>query len=162
MKRKILIVLLCFFGLGVFAENTLEIVKLSQSEQSELISSFTKFKFRNDSIFVYDYTDRLVSKNALAQVRVLLFSEGENHETGIDEVQSDGAVLKVFPNPAIYQIRVENYEPVQSISVYALNGQSLAVETAVNENQATVNVSSLTEGSYILLVNQTAVKFIKK
>lgn len=157
----LLFVLLCFFGLAVSAENVLQIVKLSPEEQMEQISSFAKLKFRNDTMFIYDHSGQIVSQNALANVRVMLFSEGENSESGINEVQED-TFLKVFPNPATYQISVENYEPVQSLRVYSLNGQAIMTENMINGTTATIDVSPLAEGSYILLVNQTAVKFIKK
>ena len=162
MKKIILYVLLCCFGLSVSAENTLEIVKLSPQEQTEYISSFAKFKFKADSIFVYDFSNQLVSQNALANVHVLLFTDDQDITSDIDNVQEGKPVLKVFPNPATYQIKVENYEPIQAMRIYSSNGQIMMTASAQNETTATIDLSSLAEGSYLLLVNQTIVKFIKK
>ena len=164
--KKSLLLAICFLVLADIcpARNVLTVRKLSSKEQLEYLAQFAKIKFRNDSMFIFNTANEIISQNALVNVQVMIFNEDEEEPvpSSIDDVTTDALRLSVFPNPATYSIRVENYEALQNISVYSLTGEPVVVESTIDDTRATVNVSSLEAGTYIMLINQTAVKFIKQ
>ena len=172
--KKLFIICVCWF-VGVTSAGTpfaqskaitpiLKIYQLSPSEQIEWLSQYTKIIFRNDSIFIYDSDEELISRKPLSEVRVLVFEDtGDDKPTPTDIERNDSELtLKCYPNPATHSVRVSNYEPIQSIRVYSISGQPMPVGIAINGSTAQINVSSLMTGQYIILVNQTAVKLIKQ
>ncbi len=143
----------------------LKVYKLSQNEQIEWLSLYSKIVFRNDSIIIYNSNRDIILQKPLNEVRVLVFEDVENGTPTPSDVEQEtfsDYTLKFYPNPATYSVRVTNYEPIQSIQVYSLSGQLMTVGVAIDGSTAQVNVSSLTTGQYIILVNQTAVKLIKQ
>ncbi len=164
--KKSLLLAICFLFLAEIcpARNVLTVRKLSSKEQLEYLAQFAKIKFRNDSMFIFNTANEVISQNALENVQVLVFNEDEEEPvpSSIDDISTDAFRLSVFPNPATYSIRVENYESLKNIAVYSLTGEQVAVESVIDDIRATINVSALETGTYILLINQTAVKFIKQ
>ena len=156
--------ILCFFSFShICKAEKLEVVALNPQQQVEYLSSFTKIKFRNDSIFIYGKTNEIVSQTALTNIRVLVFNENEEPiGTAIDNSSKKESQVLIFPNPTTYSLKVENYEPIHTIMVFSLTGDQFAVDWNRDGSDATVDVSSLAAGSYLLLINQTVVKFIKQ
>ncbi len=67
---------------------------------------------------------------------------------------------KIYPNPANNTLNIVNYTVgIEKINIYNLNGQ-LALNKEVNNNQKTINISSLESGIYIvdILSKNTSVK----
>lgn len=81
---------------------------------------------------------------------------------GVDDVVAKAAALKVYPNPATDIVNVEAAEEITSIAVFNLAGAQLNAQADINGNAATVNVSDLAAGSYIIKVNKQAAQLIKK
>lgn len=79
-----------------------------------------------------------------------------------DVVANVAAALKVYPNPATDVVNVEAGEDITSIAVFNLAGAQLNAQVDINGNAATVNVSDLAAGSYIIKVNKQAAQLIKK
>jgi hypothetical protein len=72
----------------------------------------------------------------------------------------------VYPNPAQSTLYLENLKDVKSISVYSLTGQKLLTQKKATTN-ATINVSNLSSGVYMLSVESnsgstTMKKFVKE
>lgn len=81
---------------------------------------------------------------------------------GVNDIVAGAAALKVYPNPATDVVNVEAAEEITSIAVYNLAGAQLNAQADINGNAATVNVSDLAAGSYIIKVNKQAAQLIKK
>ena len=75
--------------------------------------------------------------------------------TSIEEV---GEVsVYVFPNPVSNTLNIQGVDDTASLSVYSLSGKRL-----LKEQGTEIDVTSLTQGTYILRINNNYVKFIKK
>lgn len=82
--------------------------------------------------------------------------------SGMNDIAAGAAALKVYPNPAADVVNVEAAEEITSIAVFNLAGAQLNAQADINGNAATVNVSDLAAGSYIIKVNKQAAQLIKK
>ncbi len=80
---------------------------------------------------------------------------------GVDEARL--AKLQVYPNPTTGRITIDNEKSkINTIQVYDVIGRLLIERTNVGETKATLDLSSLAKGSYILKVDGKIAKVIKQ
>jgi hypothetical protein len=68
--------------------------------------------------------------------------------TGVEEIISSD--VNVFPNPTLDNLNITIEENIEQLSIYSINGR--LVKT-INENVKSINVSDLSEGMYVLVIN---------
>ena len=88
-------------------------------------------------------------------IQTLLFGIIADVPTSIDE--SGEAKVYAYPNPVVNTLNVLGVSDTEPLFVYDLSGKCLMTETGNK-----VEVSNLTNGTYILKVNNQCIKFIKK
>lgn len=88
-------------------------------------------------------------------IQILLFGIIADVPTSIDE--SGEAKVYAYPNPVVNTLNVLGVSDTEPLFVYDLSGKFLMAETGNK-----VEVSNLTNGTYILKVNNQCIKFIKK
>ena len=71
---------------------------------------------------------------------------------GIGEVS-----VYIFPNPVSNTLNIMGVDESASLAVYNLSGKCV-----IKDKGNTIDVSSLSQGTYILQINEQYVKFIKK
>lgn len=79
-----------------------------------------------------------------------------------DVVAGKDVTLSVYPNPATDIVTVKAGEEINQLAIYSLTGAQMGVDAQVNGGEATLNVSALQNGAYIINVNGKSVKLIKK
>lgn len=156
MKRKTLLISLLIVAIAAMAETALIIKPLTGDEQANALAQIGYVKVTQDSIFVFSHGDILLSKAAIKDIRHIRYGE-PNLPTGIDNVQS--ATCHVYPNPTQEKLVIENAEG-EKVYIFDINGRLLQTANLQNGN-ATLNVSSLPIGEYLLHLNTQTVKFIK-
>ena len=108
------------------------------------------------SLFIYSHSDLQLDKNAIKDVRHIRY--GELAEiTSIEDVQV--SACRIYPNPTQDKLVIENAEG-EKVYIFDINGRLLQTANLQNGN-ATLNVSPLPQGEYLLLLNTQTVKFIK-
>lgn len=88
-------------------------------------------------------------------IQTLLFGTMQDVPTSIDE--SGEVKVYAYPNPVVNTLNVLGVSETEPLFVYDLSGKCLMTETGNK-----VEVSNLTNGTYILKVNNQCIKFIKK
>ena len=81
--------------------------------------------------------------------------------TFTDIEQVGAAVFSAYPNPTDGMVTVTGLTPGATISIYSAFGALVATHTAYGE-EATIDLSSLASGTYILNVNEKTLKVIRK
>ena len=100
---------------------------------------------------------------ALTEAKTALVITGATDESGIESATRDTAdALKIYPNPATDAVTVVAGEQINNIAIYNLAGALIATPTSVSGTSATVSVSDLPAGAYIVRVNGIATRLIKK
>lgn len=134
------------------------IERLTGQDITVALAKVGKLTFSNDSVYLVAHEGTILGKEAKSQTRKIVFG-GINTPSATPQV-SDGDI-RVFPNPAADLIIVNGIETGTTIRIYANDGKLLETTTA-ETGTATLQVSHLAQGTYLLQVNTQIVKFIKQ
>ena len=158
MKRFFLIVGL-FGSLLACAQSNLVIVPLSDAERTYAIQQIGKIRFEDRSACLYDKQGELLGCTPTREIRKIVFCDKPDSPT--DFGNSVTSAIEVYPNPTQSQLIVQGIEAQQVVRVFSMQGQ-LLITAVADVHTATVNVSGLQTGSYLLQVGAEIVKFIKQ
>ena len=81
--------------------------------------------------------------------------------SAVEKVESSSIDLSVFPNPVVSILTLDGLKDATAVYVSTLEGATV-IHTTLSPDNTTLNVSGLAAGVYLLQVNNTTVKFIKK
>ena len=71
--------------------------------------------------------------------------------------------MAIYPSPALTTITIESAEPLGTISIYDVSGALvMQTESFCDQNVATVDVSQLANGYYIVKIAQETRMIIKQ
>ena len=157
MRQKILLIPLLFAAIVAKAETSLIVQPLSSDEQAQALSTIGYVKVTPDSLFVYSHSDLLLGKNAIKDIRHIRYGE-PNHPTSIDDVNN--TTCRIYPNPTQDMLIIDNSDADKAL-IFDLNGHLLQT-TSLFDEKATIDVTSLPQGEYIILLNTQTFKFIKQ
>ena len=79
----------------------------------------------------------------------------------LERVESSQLDLSVFPNPVVSTLSLGGLQDATVVYVRSIEGATI-ISTTLSPYNATLDVSGLKTGVYLLQVNNTTVKFIKK
>lgn len=77
---------------------------------------------------------------------------------GLDDIEINS--FKVYPNPALDVIRIENAKPNSTYQIYSVNGE-IVLSGQLNL-QGIIDLKMLPSGNYFLQMDKQTTKFIKK
>lgn len=80
--------------------------------------------------------------------------------TGIEE--STATAVLIYPNPTDGPVTIESEETIQTIQVYDMNGRIILNMNNLNTNKETISLSEQANGIYILKVNNTTYRIVRK
>ena len=158
MKQKILLFPLLFVAIAAIAETSLIVQPLSGYEQAQALSTIGYVKVTSDSLFVYSHSDMLLGKNAIKDIRSIRYGEKSEIPTSIDDVNA--TTCRIYPNPTQDVLIIDNSDADKAL-IFDLNGRLLQTTPLYGE-KATINVTALPKGEYLLLLNTQTFKFIKQ
>ena len=155
MKLKTLLTILAVaFASCLFAEEVENMVAVS-ADGSKITYALADIK-RIEVNATYNSGEMTVvktNKESQGGYTKLLFAHEEPTSIdGIGEVS-----VYVFPNPVSNTLNIMGVNESASLAVYNLSGKCI-----IKDKGNTIDVSSLSQGTYILQINEQYVKFIKK
>lgn len=139
------------FSAAVNAE-TLITISSDGSQASYELATVQRIVFATDGAQSSMTVQRKNSASDITDVRCIIFGTTTELSESIGEV-----MLYIYPNPVQDMLQIHGIDVASPLSVYDLDGKCI-LNTIGNQ----VNVSHLPVGTYILRVNQTAIKFIKQ
>ena len=155
MKLKTLLTILAVaFASCLFAEEVENMVAVS-ADGSKITYALADIK-RIEVNATYNSGEMTVvktNKKSQGGYKKLLFAhDAPTSIDGIGEVS-----VYIFPNPVSNTLNIMGVDESATLAVYNLSGKCI-----MKENGNTLNVSSLSQGTYILQIDGKFVKFIKK
>jgi len=147
-----------FVTLATTAETSLIIQPLTGDEQANTLAQIGYVKVTQDSLLVFSHSDFLLSKLAIKDVRHICYGE-PNEPQSIEDVQTT-TTCRVYPNPTQDMLIIENAN-CEKAYIFDLNGQLLQ-SISLRGEHTSINVTSLPQGDYLLLLNNQTIKFIKQ
>lgn len=160
MKRKIVLCTFCLSAVCLFAaEAALQVIPLHGDQLEMALSAIGKVVYLNDTLCVRDKTGNLLYGEALRNVGRIVYGETAETPTGTDNPQEQ-ADVQVYPNPTQGQLTVRNAQGTAA-RIYEMQGKAV-LAAPIYEGTATVDVSPLPVGTYLLLVQNGVFQFIKQ
>lgn len=162
MKFKTMIAALAMTALAgsAFAETTVKVTFLDEAKPpvTANITPESKLVFGGTPFFEFSKCDGPTGRIAAADVKRISF-EGSWMSVASPRVES---TLRLRTNPVDRVLSVEGFdrETEAVLSIYTISGRE-AVRIAAWKGED-VDVSKLPTGVYILRINQSTLKFIKK
>ena len=138
--------------------SSITIERLSGKDLTFALAQVGKLTFANDSVYLMDREGVVLGKEAQNQTQKIVFGESKI-PLAASEVSDN--LLRVYPNPTADHLIVSGLEDGATLRVYTREGKLLETATAQG-NTATLQVSHLAQGTYLLQINTTVVKFIKQ
>lgn len=164
MKRILFIIIAASLSLQVMAQASGEpqpsivLERLAGQDMTFALARVGKLTFANDSVYLVAYDGNVLGKEALAKTRKIVFGKVGSPTAAPEVLVGD---VRVYPNPTSDHLTVSGLEAGTTIRIYANDGKLLEATTA-ESNTAVLPVSHLAQGTYLLQINTTIVKFIKK
>ena len=154
MLKTLLTILAVAFASCLFAEEVENMVAVS-ADGSKITYALADIK-RIEVNATYNSGEMTVvktNKESQGGYKKLLFAhDAPTSIDGIGEVS-----VYIFPNPVSNTLNIMGVDESATLAVYNLSGKCI-----MKENGNTLNVSSLSQGTYILQIDGKFVKFIKK
>ena len=137
----------------------LTIVPLTGTARQNALASVGRVVYHGDSLYVFDHAGYSVYQEALAKIRRVDYST-DQLPTDIAQTENTQTTVVAYPNPTQGQLTVQHAEG-DLVRVYALQGE-LLLTVPLYEGAATLDVSHLPAGTYLLLVQNGVFQFIKQ
>ncbi len=145
---------------NVTSATTARVRQLSAEEADMLVQNLQKIVIEEDAdqnirMSIIDLTGAVLMEQQInSSAKITFEEESVNVETAIESVPEPSPV-SVYPNPAVDYIHIVGLQDNDIVRIFNLQGYIL-----IEEKGADVNVSSLTTGTYILLVGKQCFKVI--
>ena len=79
-----------------------------------------------------------------------------------NESVENSSAIKVYPNPAREQLRIEGMEANCSITLYSASGQLVLQQRVVDKAVSELNISKLARGMYLLRITDSKGELLKQ
>lgn len=132
--------------------------RLAGQEFTYALAQIGKMTFAHDSVFLVAHDGTTLGKEAVAKTRSIRFSNIEEPAAAPEVATAD---IRVFPNPACDHLTINGLDAGTTIRIYANDGKLLETTTA-GSSSTVLPVSHFAQGTYLLQINTSIVKFIKK
>ncbi|WP_312400084.1 T9SS type A sorting domain-containing protein [Chryseobacterium sp.] len=158
LLNKTMLIILFLFALFSFAQTGIKITYLTGTSQDYTISTSGKLYFSGNNLFVKTSSsanDVTIPTNI---VRKLTFTTATlaTQEIGLNKNQ-----IKLYPNPSSNIIKItSDKKEVLNVKIYSTEGR-LVLSGTYQPNQD-IDISTFKEGFYLVQVNNTTLKLIKK
>lgn len=152
MKNKFILMFVLFCSMQMMATN-LVLLKSDGQQQLQDIATIGKWVYVGDELQLLDKAGNVLAAEPLANIKKITFAvSGDATST---ENVAESTIL-VYPNPTQDVLMIQGAE-AQTLRVYDLQGRLLKAEYGKQ-----MQVSNLSEGTYLLQVGTQVVRFIKK
>lgn len=148
MNKKIsalLIALVCLLSVEISSAESMSIA------HDQAISSII---LHNGWISLISSDGDVISKERISDIRSIIFLSDHTGTTDIMDIPKYN--IRIYPNPVQETLFIESANET-NYKIYNIEGRCLMS----GEGNA-INISSLTKGTYILLINNNTFKFIKQ
>ncbi|MBL7813769.1 MAG: T9SS type A sorting domain-containing protein [Saprospiraceae bacterium] len=155
--RRITLFLLLLKGSLAFSQTSIKVFYYSGSIQTFDVATTGKLYFASDNLYIKIDGSTTPTTIPVSIIRKIVFTE---NTTGVVSV-ADAKKVVLSPNPSSDFFKItSDYTEGMSVKVYSLTGQ--LVHQGIYVNDQNVDVSGLSAGLYLVQVNQSTFKFVKK
>lgn len=157
MNKKLLLLCVLMMYIGRISAQSEEPIWHIATDANEYIPlsevSYLLFTDKNEYFSIVKTNSEIIT-----DVRTVCF---RNIPLAVEDVKSEKVSISILPNPVTSTLSLQGLRSEATLKVLSMDGVTL-IDTVVTPANNCVDVSSLATGVYLLHVNGTMVKFIKK
>lgn len=160
-KGKILtIVLFMFYTSFIHGQTLVTITYVNDSNYIYSLSPSGKLWFSSTELIINTSDTNSPIYIPILEIRKITFNDNDPN-TESNQIVKNNETISIYPNPTndYFDIVAPNYSKLK-ISIFDTNGAMLISE--IYENEKRVDVSNLSKGIYIVVVNNQSFKLIKQ
>ena len=150
MKKIITLSIVAICTMQLMATQLI-ITPRSGADMAQDIAAIGKWVFIDTDLQLLDKAGNILASEPIINIRKITFAEGPS--TTVENIQT--ADILIYPTPAQDVLLINGIE-AQPLRVYELQGK-----VVLREHGTEVNVSNLTNGTYLLQIGTQVVRFIK-
>jgi Secretion system C-terminal sorting domain len=155
--KQITVLLLLLKSALAFSQTGIRVFYYNGSTQVFEVASTGKLSFASDNLYIKIDGSTAPTTIPVSIIRKITFVENTIAVSSIAEEKK----VALFPNPSSDFFRItSDYKDELSVKVYSLTGE--LVHQGVYQNDQSIDVSKLSTGFYVVKVNNSTLKFIKK
>ncbi|MCZ2101244.1 MAG: T9SS type A sorting domain-containing protein [Chitinophagales bacterium] len=149
------------FGAGIVsAQTTVKVTLLDNSEQNYAVVPDGKLWFDQGQFVINKDHDAAPITIPISTIRKITFG-GDGDTSSVHELANDKTDIHIFPNPAndYFELKTAVSEKLL-VRIYNTNGVLVASNTFANGDR--VDISQLSLGIYVVVINNQSFKLIKQ
>ena len=162
-KKSVMLagILLLLFGASLAQEQTtIKLTIHDNTEQNYAIEHTGKLWFDNNNLIINVDNSKAPISIPLSSIRKITF-DGNGNTIGVNEVDTNKETILIFPNPAISYFDLKT-SGTEKLNVRIFNTNGLLVENGTYMDGSRVDISHLTAGIYVIVVNNQSFRLIKQ
>lgn len=156
MKNKFILIFAILCSMQAMATN-LVVETRSGSGLTNDIAIIGKWMFVGQNLALLDKSGSILAIEPLSNIRKIVFSPNVPSIPTDDAVVDTESLYVVYPNPTQDMLHIQGATDTTPLRIYTMEGK-LVTST---EGQ-TINVKSLTNGTYLLQIGTQVARFIKE
>ncbi len=156
MKNKFILIFAILCSMQAMATN-LVVETRSGSGLTNDIAIIGKWMFVGQNLALLDKSGSILAIEPLSNIRKIVFSPNVPSVPTDDAVVDTESLYVVYPNPTQDMLHIQGTTDTTPLRIYTMEGK-LVTST---EGQ-TINVKSLTNGTYLLQIGTQVARFIKE
>ena len=156
MKKKLLLCCALFMLCFVHVSAQTKWYVVTDNNQSVAVNDVLYMLFVDDS---KEFTIMNNDGSTIVGVKEVSFTD--NKPVGVEVLKSEDFDVTIFPNPVVSVLKLTGLRENATAKIYSLGG-ALVVEKVLSAENTDIDVAHLPAGMYVLTVNKTSVKFVKK
>ncbi len=156
MKNKFILIFAILCSMQAMATN-LVVETRSGSGLTNDIAIIGKWMFVGQNLALLDKSGSILAIEPLSNIRKIVFSPNVPSVPTDDAVVGTESLYVVYPNPTQDMLHIQGATDTTPLRIYTMEGK-LVTST---EGQ-TINVKSLTNGTYLLQIGTQVARFIKE
>lgn len=141
-------------------QTTVKVTLLDNSEQNYAVVPDGKLWFDQGQFVINKDNSAAPITIPISTIRKITFG-GEGDTSSVHELSNDKTDIRIFPNPAndYFELKTAVSEKLL-VRIYNTNGVLVASNTFANGDQ--VDISQLSLGIYVVVINNQSFKLIKQ
>lgn len=155
--RKFLLAIFFTMTGYLFSQIGIKVTYYTSAEASYNIDTTGKLYFSGDNLLIKETSS---SNDVTIPISIIQKITLTTYVLGTDEIGSNTNSLKIYPNPSDKWIKISGLKNKSLVKIYSMTGK--LVHSGDYTSETEINISNLSSGLYLVQVNGSTLKLLKK
>lgn len=156
----LLLTVLCLSSYMTKAQCGVVVTLTSGTSTTYNVDSTGKLYIENGNLMVQESPGAAIQSNAVSNIRKITFTAYTNITTGVKYTASRSSQYSLYPNPTNDYITIAGIK--EKVSVWVLSVEGKIMLSGNYSSGDNIDVSTLSSGAYVIRIDNSTLKFVKK